>query len=204
MARFHRRRRTRRPRRRRRRMRRRRMVMDPERKFAGTSVETVVSNVGFRSILNGVPQTADENGRIGLQHLNVFHTLKYKIAINGTQGAMLRLSLVHYKQPNGVDLGLNTVWDSAGTGFAVLSQRILFNQSLFSILWTRTHRVDNGNSVIYRTKTKSMRITTRYDNSGNGTIVNILKGAIYLLVHSDQAMGTAPQITFTSRMRYVG
>ncbi len=190
----------------RRRMRRRRLMLDPEMKTKETVVSTPVSNLGFRSFLNGVPRGVEQSNRIGFQQMNVSALVKYSVNIQGTTPTLIRISLVLFKQPGGVDIGLDTVYTNTGSAFAPIGPRVLNNALAFKVLWTRTHRIDIGNQVTWRLVSKKLRLITRYNNTGNGAIGDTLTGALYLLVHSDkgQGTGTEPVITFTSRIRFVG
>ncbi len=183
----------------------RRMALDPERKFADTAVSTAVSQGGFRAILNGVPQGNTQNNREGFQQLNVSSLIRYTLNLVGTDAAVMRVSLVLFKQPAGIDLNVNTVYGNVGTDFAAISSRLLTNAFGLKVLWSRTHRLDLGDQNKVSTVFKKFRIITRYDLSGNGGIANIGTGALYLLVHSDIADGNPlPVINFISRIRFVG
>jgi len=199
-------RRTRRRRRRRpRRRRRRRLMLDPELKTIENVVNTPITNIGFRALLNGIPRGVENDNRIGFQHLNVSHQITYSILQVGTQTSLMRVSLVLFKEPLGVDLGVDSIWLSSGTVFAPITHRELKRQRAFRVLWTRLHRVDNGNQLVFHKKFRRLHFVTRYDDTGNGAIPNINSGALYLLAHSTIGVGNnPPEIFFTSRVRFVG
>ncbi len=210
---FRRRRRTRRRRRsrrfaRRRPMRRRRAVLDPERKFLDVNVNQDVDWTGDAVFLNGSPQGLTQNDRQGLQQLNVSSRITYRIqaADNGAPQIM-RVALVHYKQPNGANLATAVafLWVQNGSIQAPLAPRDLFNRNLFSIIWQRNHRVDQGNFIIQRTVNKSFRIKTIYADDPSGTMGTVRTGGLWLVFISDtNTVANVPSIVAQSRTRFVG
>ncbi len=219
MARF-RRRRVRRRRRRMRRMprrrfsRRRRMVVDPERKLVvqsnpgGTPIS--LNFDGFSQLLNGAPQGVDQISRQGFQSYTVSCMISYEITSRPAPGTgpspqVVKVALIHYKQPDGILIQLGDIWDSMGTIFSVIGHRNLLHAFRYKVLWSRVHRIvqfDQANLI--RTVHRRLRIRTRYLNA-DATFASITSGALYLVAFSDTNVTVAePFFKFVSRVRFVG
>ncbi len=206
-------RRSRRPRRRRRRPRRRRRrrmpVMDPERKFLDTIPQpfpTPINNVGSVFLMNGIAEGTSQRERIGLQFLSLSLLMKYRLTNVGVLPTITRVALILFKQPAGVALTLNQVWNQNGTDLAPNAPRSLPHAFKYRILWTRVHRMDPLTiPVVSRTFMKKFRIKTRFA-AATGGVADIVTGSLWFIAISDQpaAAATQPELIFANRVRFVG
>ncbi len=204
-SRFRRPRRRRRFRRRRRSMRRRRAVLDPERKLIPLADSFVVNFNGTIALLNGAAQGITQINRIGFQQLNVSSLIAYRITLEPANAIpmVVRVSLIHWKQPRGLQLAIPDVYDSVGTVFAPNGHRDILNAPQYKVLWSRKHGLDLAHQVINRTVFKPMRIVTRYGAAGS-QFGDIGTGGLWLVIISDQQAAPLPTFQFVSRTRFVG
>ncbi len=200
-----RRRRRRRPRRRM--MRRRRVVLDPERKFTdrfpGSTAITFSGNVTY---INGVVQGVDVTNRIGMQMLTLSSMISYTLRVNPTSNFAVdvRVALIHFKQPRGLNLALVDVWELIGTAAAVISPRVLQEALQYKILWKRTHRVSFQDPVHTRTVVRNHRIKTRFTGAGAGTGDTESGALFFVAVSTTDILAELPTLEFHSRVRFVG
>lgn len=207
---FRRRARRRRPRRRRRfrgrrRFRRRRMVLDPERKLIPLADEFVVNFNSTIILLNGAAQGITQINRIGFQQLNVSSLISYRLTLDpaNTVPTLVRVFLIHWKQPRGLQLVPADVYDALGSVFAPNGHREILNAPQYKVLWTRKHGLDLAHQVINRTVFKRMRIVTRYTAAGS-QFGDMGTGGLWLVVMSDLAAAPLPTFQIVSRTRFVG
>ncbi len=185
--------------------RRRRVALDPERKLIPFADAGTVTFNGTAHFLNGAAQGVSQGSRLGFQQLNVSSLISYKLTIDSGNAipTMVRVSLIHWKQPRGLDLTIADVYDAVGTVFAPNAHRELLNALNYRVLWSRKHNFDLAHQQINRTVFRRMRLVTRY-NAVGGALGDVMTGGLWLVVISDQEAAPLPVIEIVSRTRFVG
>ncbi len=212
MPRFTRSRRPRRRRRRRARMRgrrprrRRAARLDPERKSLDfVLITTDYDSDGLLRLMNDHPATALPTGRIGRQALYLSFTFQGVIKHFSAFPTSHRFMLIHVKQPAGAPLLLV---DLLTTPVApVTSLRNLDTLGQYRWLMSRrfvTNTLSERNIVNIKFHVP-FRILGRWADPAGG-VVNLESGAIWFVIVNDHPAGiqNPPQITYSSRIRFVG
>jgi len=181
------------------------MVLDPERKLIPLADEFVVNFNSTIILLNGAAQGITQINRIGFQQLNVSSLISYRLTLDpaNTVPTLVRVFLIHWKQPRGLQLVPADVYDALGSVFAPNGHREILNAPQYKVLWTRKHGLDLAHQVINRTVFKRMRIVTRYTAAGS-QFGDMGTGGLWLVVMSDLAAAPLPTFQIVSRTRFVG
>ncbi len=130
-------------------------------------------------------------------------TYTLNVAVNNT-ATEVRTALILYKQPRGLILVLNDVWELIGTSGAVIGHRVLGEAMNYKVLWKRTHRLSFQNPNPQVTVINNHRFATRYSGAGAG-FADIDTGSLWFISLSTvTAVPDLPEIEFNSRVRYVG
>ncbi len=179
--------------------------MDPERKLIPLADEDPINQVGIQYFLNGAAQGVGQINRIGFQQLNVSSLISYRVTINPANvlPTVIRIALVHWKQPRGLNLVIADVYEAGGSVFAPNGHRNILHALEYKVLWTRKHVLDLAHQVHNRTVFRNLRIKTRYGAAGD-TAPDVQTGGLWLFAISDQAAAPLPVFQFVSRTRFVG
>ncbi len=202
--------RRRRPRRRRRfrarrMIRRRRVVIDPEKKDLTTFNANVQMDLGgvFR-LLNGTDAGVGTDERIGRQMVTTSYMVDGNIQLGaGATGCQfVKIWLIWDRQPQGITL--NFLDYLANPAFPTVSPRNLENRRRIKVMWSRSYRLDVFNPCAKIKIFKRLKVFVRHNDPTAG-IASIESGALWLVLSSDEIAGpTAPVITFSDRIRFVG
>lgn len=171
-----------------------------ELKFTTTSINQDAHTSSTFILLNGTTRGSDaDSNRIG-RNIQC-KSLQWRVAAqnetgNASNGGPLRFLLVWDKDPNGVLPAVTDVLETASTS----SMTNMANKDRFVILHSEFKTVPSGNATVAVAANESTILFEGYKklnhkttyNAGNaGTIADIQHGALYSLVLSDIATGTA-------------
>ncbi len=182
------------------------MMLDPEQKLVPLVDANPLTFNGQTYLLNGAPQGVTQVQRQGFQQLNISSLISYRVLLEGGAGVtntVVRVSLIWWKQPRGLDLDLNNIYDGMGTTFAPNGHRNLLDAFQYRTLWTRIHRMDLAHQTINVTVFKRLNRLTRY-NTVNAAFGDFSSGGLWLVALSDQEAAPLPAFQFSSRVRFVG
>ncbi len=187
-------------------MRRRIRAMDPERKFQDIASTFSPLTAGFFFLVNSVAQGVTENTRIGNAALWTSFQFRATISKNPGQdiplSAVLRVIVFSDVQPQGSPLPIASLLSASGTPIES-PYELNFNRR-FRIYHDRTYTVTP--SVTQRTIKVYIRLhlQTRYSGP-TGSLADLQQNALNVLWFSDQgAVGSAPQVDWIARVRFVG
>ncbi len=120
--------------------------------------------------------------------------------------AFVRVALVWFQQPAGLQLAPDQLWTDGGTAAATLGARELRHVLKFKVLWFRQHRLSFDNANAQAKMFIRLRRKTRYTGAA-GTAAQLQSGALYLVIISDIDVAVPadqPDFLFHSRLRFVG
>jgi len=179
-------------------------------KFVDKEMHLVDAGINFQQqiaiqfrLINAIPDGTLFNQRNGEQI--TMRSLRLKMMLrSGNSSVRIRVLLVYDKQPNGVLMTEQQLFQNVGTEFQVLVSPI--NHSLrkrYTILMDRLVNVNPvQNPVVILSKRLRMNHKTRYTGPGIA-IADIDRGSLYLVTKGMSAGGAAsPVIDFSTRLRF--
>ncbi len=162
------------------------------------------------SILFDPIQGDGENARVGdvCSPFRIMIKGSFRQTVSGSGGVFGRVMLIQSKQrfvPLSASSGSDSqsVWESAGTNIAHLSQYIVENRSHYKVLFDRTYAIggeDSSKDVVLFNINKRITSNVRFTTGGTNTE----RGGIFLLFTSNRLVSQAngPFRAWTSRVLF--
>jgi len=162
-------------------------------------------------LMNGCTQGTTGNQRVGSMIKMIRFDCRFSIASNAAGANRLRIILMKDMQPNGSVFVANDLFqDTSNTNTQLFSPFNHFQRNRYIILKDETYclPMGGGTSNIPEKKYITWSVPLHnamasYTATGSaGTIADIVRGAVYLVFVSDDAVN-GPSVGFTPRLTYV-
>lgn len=166
----------------------RRNIGKREMKFAfDTHPNVDVSSTGVFQLINAIQQGTTANSRIGEEYDIIGIELKTVAQGNELdQRAFIRVMIVQDKQPNGVQFALSELLEVTTSPVHITSGYNYSFSKRFNVLYDRVHSYqNNGQETSHSKWFRKKSIKVKCNSTNSGTIVDIEKNAIWLLVFGD-------------------
>lgn len=168
-----------------------------------TAAAPIFTNPGATSLLNGIPVGTGPSERLGrkLTMRSLYLRYSVSLAATSTGGSPIRILVVYDKQANGAAFAPTDNLDANDFN----SPNNLGNAERFITLMdilTPVVSVQNDFSVC-GTAFKKIGLDEMFNDTGGGTITDILSGSLYALVAQTSSIGVAsPLVNLFFRLRY--
>lgn len=175
-------------------------VINVEKKFADYTFSAAVSSTENFQLVNGLQQGDTASTREG-QSIKIYSLyVRFYMTINASATTtQIRIFVLMDKQPNGA---VPTSGDLLQSNTNILSPLLMGYGSRFKIFMDKVYRLDTNKLNLTIKKFFKFRFHTKYGSGNAGTVADITKNSLYIMMVSDQATNT-PNIDFWARLRYI-
>lgn len=175
-------------------------VVNVERKYSDITFNNTVSDTENFQLLNGLTTGTSATTRNG-QSIKIVSTfIRFYITMNASATTtQVRLFLFKDLQPNGA---IPTSGQLLQDNSNILSPLLVAYGRRFKIFMDKLFRLDTNKLNIEFKKFFKHKFHTEYNTGTAGTIADITKNSLYVMMVSDQATNT-PTVQFWSRIRFI-
>lgn len=177
--------------------------MSPEFKYNDINNNSAITPAGVFSLMNGLVQGTSAVTRIG-QRI-IIRSILLNILLYGQPVqpySMLRFMIIQDKQPNGAIFTLGSLLENPAAGSSTLSPLNYDNTKRYKILWDKRFVLCNSaNQEKFIKYYKKVYIPVEYNVFNAGTVADINKNSLYLLVINSDNINV-PSFSWYHRIRY--
>lgn len=155
-------------------------------------------------LINGISQGVTRSTRIGSNYVisNLFIRLALAVDTNNTSSQQLcRVMLLYDKEPHAVAPTVSNIFQDDTETFSFINLNFLRRFKIMYNKMVNLTKVQGQSTRIFQIK-KAFRLNVQCNQSNNGDVTDIEKGALYLMIRNDQAQ-YPPNYYYYSRMRYI-
>lgn len=175
-------------------------VVNVERKYLDSTFNTTVSTTENFQLLNGMTQGTSGITRTGQSIKIVSCFVRFYMTMNSAATTtQVRIFILKDSQPNAaVPTAANLLQDSTN----ILSPLLIAFGRRFKIFYDRMIRLDTNKLNQELKYYLRLRFHTEYGTGNTGTISDISKNSLYIMLVSDQAVNL-PTVQFWARVRFI-
>lgn len=175
-------------------------MINVEKKYLDITFDSAVSSTENFQLLNGMALGDTSITREGqsIKMINLFLRAYITMHASATT-TQVRLMIILDTQPNAAAM---TAAELLASTSNILSPLTIGYGSRFKILIDKLFRLDTNKLNLEYKHFMKLGMHTKYNTSNNGTIADITKNSLYLMLVSDQATNT-PNVSFWNRLRFI-
>lgn len=175
-------------------------VVNVERKYSDYTFNSTVSTTENFQLINGLSlgDTAitREGQSIKMSSLFVrFYMTMSDLAVV----TQVRVIIVMDKQPNASTITSAALLQNNGS---IISPLLIDYGSRFKVFFDKIYRLDTNKLNLVTKKFLKLRFHTKFNTGNAGTIADITKNSLYIMMVSDQSTNL-PTVEFWARIRFI-